>query len=611
MTRFRFLIFLCFLAVWQPTATGIGKRSVGSCNSASRLFAAAERHPVSIVEAEIYVQRHRMIMKLKCFADDLELLQGVSPEADGSYDSQELAEATQDHAKFLADRIDIINSAGEKLVAQIVEVLPPLIPEGGEIKQGQLMNLFCGFQFEYTFETPPEFLTIKQRMLGEGYLFPSEFKILMKQAGSDVPYMHMMKPESPETFRFDWNNPVLPSDASESDWKAWFDKQREQTLGITSYSSVYSFIYITNFEVRHEILIPLASLATMIDFERAEPSFLDIAEQDAAREKIKTFFAVDNDVDIDGIKVQPVFDRIDFYGLDLRDFAIQAERRKISMANGRIGVIMSYKAKAPPQAVEVHWNLFNDAIKTVDSIVFAFDKVDKTQFSTFLANNTFSWKSPARPPLPEITNVAIDRLPRRFSLAAILLTIIGCVVFLVGLGRKRVAVIAFGLLIAGTAYLAREVAPWPSEILTAEDASSIFSRLHQNIFRAFDYHDESDVYDALSKSVDGQLLRELYLQIHQRLQMQDQGGAIAKIDQVELLEGQKDREAGSGENLGFEYRCKWNLVGTVEHWGHIHQRTNQYEAQFSVEVRDGAWKITRMQGLDERQVGVKTSLRQF
>ncbi|MEQ1903691.1 MAG: hypothetical protein ABL888_05875, partial [Pirellulaceae bacterium] len=319
-----------------------------------------------------------------------------------------------------------------------------------------------------------------------------------------------------------------------------------------------------------------------------------------------------NDVDIDGIKVQPVCDRIDFYGLDLRDFAVQAERRKISMANGRIGVIMSYKAKAPPQAVKVHWNLFNDAIKTVDSIVFAFDKVDKTQFSTFLADNTFSWTSPARPPLAEITNVAIASLPQRYSIAAILLTVLGSVVFLVGLGRKKAAVMVVGLLIAGSAYFAREVALWPKEILAAEDARSVFSRLHQNIFRAFDYHDESDVYNALAKSVDeGPLLRELYLQVIQRLQMQDQGGAIAKIDQVELLDGEKEREFGSGEKLGFNYRCKWNLVGTVEHWGHIHQRTNQYDARFSVEVRDGAWKITRMEGLDEKQIGVKTSLRQF
>ena len=209
--------------------------------------------------------------------------------------------------------------------------------------------------------------------------------------------------------------PVLNQDDSDEDWSKWFEEQREKTLGITSYSSVYSFIYITDYEVRHEVLIPLATLTTLIDLPRREESFLDVDEQELAAERIEEFFSIGNPVTIDGIEVQPVFDRIDFYGLDLRDFAMQAEKRKVSMANGRVGLIMSYSTKGAPTEVAVTWDKFNNVIKTVDAVVFAGDAVEKTQFSMFLTDNTYRWEAPDRPPLPEITGLSAEINPADYE----------------------------------------------------------------------------------------------------------------------------------------------------------------------------------------------------
>ncbi|MGB1930205.1 MAG: hypothetical protein ACPHO8_12920 [Mariniblastus sp.] len=224
---------------------------------------APKSHPVSVVEADIYVNRAQTTMRLKCFAEDLELLQGVEALEDGFYDSEELLDATKDHAEYLAERITIRDANGNLFQPKITEIIDIEIPEEG-IKAGMLMNYPMGFEIEFKYDEPPEFITIQQNMVAEGALLPSELKILLKQAGSDTPYMHMMKPGAPETFRFDWDKPILSTDASEKEWEVWFEEQREKNLGITSYSSVYSFIYITAHEVRHEILIPLATLATLI-----------------------------------------------------------------------------------------------------------------------------------------------------------------------------------------------------------------------------------------------------------------------------------------------------------------------------------------------------------
>ena len=580
------------------------------------------RHPVSIVEADVYVQQFKTTMRLKCFADDLELLQGVQPDEEGLYNSDELIEATEDHGKFLAERIQLIDASGQVMKPKITGIVHMEIPEKG-IRSGELMGYSLGYQIEFSCEKAPEFLTIQQNMIGEGYLLPSELKVLLRQAGSDTPYLQMIKPQIPETFRFDWSKPVLAEDASEEDWQAWFDKQREETLGITSYSSVYSFIYIERFEVRHEILIPLASLATMIDFARADPYYLEIPEQDLAAEQMRKFFSVGNDVTIDGIPVQPVFDRVDFYGLDLRDFAMQSERSRMSMANGRVGLILAYPCKSPPKEVTVSWDLFNDAIKTVDSVIFVGNKVEKTQFSSFIDSNTWRWTADGSiPELPALTEIAADDMPKKpapqVPLGSAAILVMGFVILVLrrpGNFAARSSILAALMIASWIAWpFMRYSLPIKTAYASVEatTADSVFERLHQNMFRAFDYYSESDVYDALARSVDGPLLRDLYLKIQDSLRVREQGGAVSRIDEVQLETGNMLESQTGAEIPAFDYRCKWNLVGSIEHWGHIHQRINQYDAQFHVELRDGSWKITSMQTLDEPKPGqVKTSLRKF
>ena len=56
----------------------------------------------------------------------------------------------------------------------------------------------------------------------------------------------------------------------------------------------------------------MATLASLVDIEREDQSFLEVDEQVAAAEKMKAIFGAGNPVTIDGIEVKPVFDRVDF-----------------------------------------------------------------------------------------------------------------------------------------------------------------------------------------------------------------------------------------------------------------------------------------------------------
>jgi hypothetical protein len=118
------------------------------------------------------------------------------------------------------------------------------------------------------------------------------------------------------------------------------------------------------------------------------------------------------------------------------------------------------------------------------------------------------------------------------------------------------------LLLIGAAVAAWPLARWqlPSPLAAApqldeEQAAAILAALHKNIYRAFDYRDEEQVYDALAKSVDGPLLRDLYLEIRRGLVMQEQGGAVSRIREVEILDRRKTAPQPDSRELGRTRLC--------------------------------------------------------
>jgi hypothetical protein len=389
---------------------------------------------------------------------------------------------------------------------------------------------------------------------------------------------------------------------------------------------VYSFLYINDYEVRHEILVPILTLEESVLIARDDDDMLDLSEQDAARQQIEAFFCAGNPIEIDGVEVPPVVQRCDFYGLDFRDFARQAPRKSVPIVSARVGIILSYKSARPPQAVKLTWNRYNSFIAAVSTVVFAHDEISKTTLSRLGRKNVFYWENPGHPAPapPRAVRVALPPRPTWIVpvLSLGLLTAVPVVLLALAIGQAalRYRLLALGVLVL-LAAVAWPFLQWqvpdpfsPPYQLSDEQAEAIFASLHQNVYRAFEFQEEGEIYDALATSIHGDLLQEIYLQIHQGLKMQEQGGAVSRIHEVSILAVQDDPlpRTGTGQERNehrFVRRCRWNVAGTVEHWGHIHERTNQYEAVFVVEPVDNAWKITDMLLVDEQRVKFETRLR--
>jgi len=125
-------------------------------------------------------------------------------------------------------------------------------------------------------------------------------------------------------------------------------------------------------------------------------------------------------------------------------------------------------------------------------------------------------------------------------------------------------------------------------------------RLLQNVYRAFDFRDESDVYDKLAISVQGDLLTDIYLQNRKSFAVQKAGGAQARVNEVDVLVA--TARPAADKSGSFVLDASWTAQGSVGHWGHVHTRKNYYDAAITIAVVDGAWKITAMDLLEERRV---------
>jgi len=590
------------------------------------LFASSQaqawgRHPISITEASMFVTRTKAIVRIQMFAEDLILFQGLEPDDKDRIVPDDLRRGLEQHKAFLLEKFSVRDVDGNLLQGQITDLKGFEIPPDG-IPATEMMQHTATYELEYPFAMPPEFLTVQQDISDPNFIVPGEMSLNVHQAGTALNYTERLQPGGSTTIRFDWLQ-TLSEDASDTEWETWFEKQREATLGITSYSSVYSFIYIEPTEVRHEILIPLATLATILPMQHADPAFVDVAEQEAVRASIRKWLLNENPVLINGSRVLPEFSRIDFYSLSLSDFAAQAAAQKVSMASGRVGIIMTYRTPADAvRDVSLSWNTFYSTMTKVPAVAIAYpDKMSRFEFSRFnkAADNELKW-SCAPADLPSPVEAMEAHYPPKPTMripwgSIVAMTLAGCCAW-IAKPLIRLSLISAFLIGAMLVWYPLSVQinhPWqqPSE-QSDQNAGSIFQSLHQGIYRALDFGSEERVYDVLATCVDGNLLEDLYLQLRQSLELKEQGGAVARIRNIAYDEGDLiDREVSKTDWPGFQYRSTWTVAGTVEHWGHVHERQNQFEAVFTIEPRDGNWKLTRMDITNQTQKSARTTLRKF
>lgn len=136
--------------------------------------------------------------------------------------------------------------------------------------------------------------------------------------------------------------------------------------------------------------------------------------------------------------------------------------------------------------------------------------------------------------------------------------------------------------------------------------ADLFRKLIENVYTSFLLNDDEAIHDSISQTVAGGLLRTIYLDVRKSLYLQQREKSLATVEKVDVMECRLlDTERGRKTAL-----VTWKISGAVEHWGHVHRRTNQFVARATIESMDANWKLTELAITESRRVLDETSARE-
>ncbi len=572
-------------------------------------------HPISMSTAVADIYEDHVQVELRILTEDLMFYQSLEADQDQVLSRDDLVKGADAHRAFLTKYFRVLTKDGVVLEGEFTEVDAAEIPEEG-VRLDQVMDIGVYFQYRIGLEERPDFLTFSQNFGGDDAPVPAVMDLILLQSGARLDFPVQIGPRSPHSVAIDWENPPRNDRMYWRERRDLMRQRREELLGITSYSSTYAYIYVEPHEIRFEILTPLLTLDTWLPVQREEKDILSVKEQEQLQDSLETFLREKCKAVVDGVEVTPNLSRLDFFTLDIRDFAKKAEKRPVGIQNARAGMILTFSTKGAPKAASIEWNLFNDFTPLLNTMVYIFDGKGERHFFT---ENEPVWTWQHEGEMPEARSwLSLPKAPElpimRVSILGLICSFLGVIALLAGVVRIRLWWVVGGvglILVAGLVWpvgLRAMLHPFQDvPKISLQDQSMVAEALLKNVYRAFDYGDDEQVYDALERSASGEFLESLYLQIKKGLVIQDQGGARSRVREVKWLSGEP--ESYPENEVGFALKIQWEVTGTVEHWGHIHTRQHAYQAVLKVSGVNREWKIVDLQVVSEDQIKSVTGLR--
>ena len=561
--------------------------------------------------AEIHINDDHVKIDLEIFVRDLVIFERLIPDDFFAKTTIKRAPLDERLRQFSDEDLQIIDNTGRKLRANLKLVEPRLRqerpspirwkvnPYTGQPIPGPPKDKRVLFaELIYPFKQRPQSLTL---------IPPLEENRRVPKVSIGFMTYHMGAPlhdfkylSEPSTVTLDWQDP----------WYSVFDKK---ALRRWQRGGVMSFLYIEPYEVRHEILARVKDLAAWMDLGLRGDDFIEADENESLKKRVGEFFLKRDQTQIDGKQLRPILDRVSFvkYSTTASTFVVRPERLPINTA--MVGVIITYLTDGLPLQVTNRWDLWSENIQQVPTD--AIDPVGGLPSYVTPDDNVLVWTNFLKTyEPPTVAKIEVDEslTTLKIPVASVL-----CALALLPLGwqirqRRKSSgslllpiSLAVVLMAAGVVLypfikvgVAKPAALAPK--MTNEQSVAVLDSLLKNIYRSFDFREEDDVYDRLATSVSGDLLSEIYLQNRKSMVVTQAGGARARVKQVEILDVAVNNL--DDNPLGLLYRAKWTALGSVGHWGHIHIRKNQYDANITVAPVDGAWKITDLELLEEKRI---------
>jgi hypothetical protein len=370
------------------------------------------------------------------------------------------------------------------------------------------------------------------------------------------------------------------------------------------------YLYVEPYQARFEMLVDAPRFLHWLNPLKEQPNILDEAAQKAACEAAKEQVLDWCRLSTGGTRIEGSFIGVSMVKGKPGATLPMAPGESLATSEAMFGFTWEYPTPPGPDEIIVEWRGFIEDIQTLPVRVFFGSQSELLEASTFLPK--ISWKAQGRLPLPApLASVPQITLSDSFPLPiATILWALGGLVFLAFV-RLHDRHLPGGSMPFLGAWVLGAVLSWPllniqiggkadvPEIKEKKDAEAILTPLLRNVYRAFDHRNESEIYDVLARSVDGELLRKLYLETIQALTLEGREGTRVTISEFSAdITGVQPAPSGDG----FITECQWTAMGNVGHWGHSHTRVNRYTAKVTITPVVNAWKITQLEVSETRRL---------
>ena len=375
--------------------------------------------------------------------------------------------------------------------------------------------------------------------------------------------------------------------------------------------------------LRMQVTMNIVFLDEAMEFERELADRIDPAEGPALLEALQRWADVDLVADIDGVAVNPIVDGLLINDPETTYLALMVRTGMRGLRKVRFDV--EWPLKSEPSDISLQWYVyptdpFSSVVPPEPITIAAEAQVEGIREAVFFSEEApvWSWRSGSTAINERLETIATPerRMPWPLPLLSILVATGALVssIPLLASRRSGTSLVAFIILpcaavvaYAGSGVGVVQVQPPGSEQLqlpTSAEAEAILVPLHGNIYRAFDYVAETDIYDALDRSVSGDLLDELYRTIYASLVMEEAQGAVSRVTavrpvevEIESIEPDPDRP-----EILMEVSYRWQVDGNVTHWGHVHERTNEYLAELGGRGSEEGWRIESVRILEQERI---------
>ncbi|MEH6593458.1 MAG: hypothetical protein V7746_24540, partial [Halioglobus sp.] len=383
------------------------------------------------------------------------------------------------------------------------------------------------------------------------------------------------------------------------DWDdPWYSAFQNRSMRRSYFAPMSGFLYVEPFEVRKEVIVRPKDIQRFVDLGLADATMIPAEQRGLILERIATFLTAKQPVTINGKTAEPILDRASFLNRTLKSSMVVSPGIDINIDSAVVGVIFVYPTPSLAHTATMTWDMFDGRVQIVPTSAvdeagglptFLEPDYAVLEWENFLKNPTVPGLVTLAPP-PSSAALWLYQL-RWWALATALL-------LLTLWARNRLLPVAMAatvslLVLAASLIFGQRLAP------PGEATETVVKDLLRNIYQAFDYRQESDIYDTLERSVGGDLLTDIYLETQRSLELTSQGGARAKVKSIEV---QAIEIVAAEVPNAFRASTTWNVNGSVGHWGHVHTRVNQYQAELLIQVIDSHWKLIEMNVLQEQRL---------